>query len=76
MARLNVKPTRGELSKLKDRLALASRGHKLLKDKQDELMRQFIGLVRENHQLRQEVEGSWSIACKNMFWLSQRRMTV
>ncbi|MBG9982247.1 V-type ATP synthase subunit D [Aerococcaceae bacterium DSM 111020] len=56
MAKLNVKPTRGELSKLRDRLALASRGHKLLKDKQDELMRQFILLIRENNELRQRVE--------------------
>lgn len=56
MARLNVNPTRMELSRLKDRLKLASRGHKLLKDKQDELMRQFISLIRENNELRNEVE--------------------
>lgn len=56
MARLNVKPTRGELSKLKQRLKLASRGHKLLKDKQDELMRQFIILIRENNEIRKQVE--------------------
>ncbi|HLR88284.1 MAG TPA: V-type ATP synthase subunit D [Atopostipes sp.] len=56
MARLNVNPTRMELSRLKDRLELASRGHKLLKDKQDELMRQFISLIRENNELRNEVE--------------------
>ena len=43
--RLNVNPTRMELSKLKKRLATATRGHKLLKDKQDELMRQFINLI-------------------------------
>lgn len=53
---LNVNPTRMELSNLKDRLELASRGYKLLKDKQDELMRQFIELVRKNDQLRKEVE--------------------
>ncbi|MBQ6820516.1 MAG: V-type ATP synthase subunit D, partial [Clostridium sp.] len=45
MARLNVNPTRMEMSKLKKRLVTATRGHKLLKDKQDELMRQFINLV-------------------------------
>lgn len=56
MARLNVNPTRMELSNLKDRLDLASRGHKLLKDKQDELMRQFITLIRKNNELRKEVE--------------------
>ncbi|MCZ0701972.1 V/A-type H+-transporting ATPase subunit D [Natronobacillus azotifigens] len=57
MARLNVKPTRMELSNLKDRLSISTRGHKLLKDKQDELMRQFISLIRENNELRDEVEG-------------------
>ncbi|MGY4104338.1 V-type ATP synthase subunit D [Ignavigranum ruoffiae] len=57
MARLNVKPTRGELAKLKQRLKLASRGHKLLKDKQDELMRQFILLIRQNNEIRKQVEG-------------------
>ncbi|WP_067836251.1 V-type ATP synthase subunit D [Amphibacillus sediminis] len=56
MARLDVKPTRMELSNLKDRLAISTRGHKLLKDKQDELMRQFITLIRKNNQLRDEVE--------------------
>ncbi|MEY8462538.1 V-type ATP synthase subunit D [Streptococcus merionis] len=56
MARLNVKPTRMELSRLKDRLKTAVRGHKLLKDKRDELMRRFIELIRENNRLRQEVE--------------------
>ena len=56
MARLNVNPTRMELSKLKKKLASARRGHKLLKDKRDELMRQFMNLIRENRQLRNEVE--------------------
>lgn len=56
MAKLNVNPTRMELANLKDRLSLASRGHKLLKDKQDELMRQFIQMVRHNNELRKEVE--------------------
>lgn len=56
MARLNVKPTRMELSNLKERLKTASRGHKLLKDKRDELMRRFVDLIRENNRLRQEVE--------------------
>ena len=56
MAKLNVNPTRMELSNLKARLATATRGHKLLKDKQDELMRVFIGLIRKNKELRVEVE--------------------
>lgn len=56
MARLNVNPTRMKLSELKSRLETSTRGHKLLKDKQDELMRQFIGLIRKNKQLREEVE--------------------
>ncbi len=56
MARLNVKPTRMELATLKDRLQLSTRGHKLLKDKQDELMRRFITLIKKNNQLRDEVE--------------------
>lgn len=56
MAKLNVNPTRMELSILKDRLKLATRGHKLLKDKQDELMRQFIEIIRKNNELRNTVE--------------------
>ncbi|MBF0700230.1 V-type ATP synthase subunit D [Streptococcus danieliae] len=64
MARLNVKPTRMELNNLKERLKTAKRGHKLLKDKRDELMRRFISLIRENHRLRQEVEQSLSASLK------------
>lgn len=51
-----VNPTRMELTKLKKKLATAMRGHKLLKDKRDELMRQFLDLVRENKALRERVE--------------------
>lgn len=58
MARLNVKPTRMELNILKERLKTATRGHKLLKDKRDELMRRFIEAVRENNRLRQKVEAA------------------
>ncbi|MGT2874828.1 V-type ATP synthase subunit D, partial [Streptococcus gallolyticus subsp. gallolyticus] len=58
MARLNVKPTRMELSNLKERLKTATRGHKLLKDKRDELMRRFVDLIRENNELRKEVEAA------------------
>ncbi|MBN2914459.1 MAG: V-type ATP synthase subunit D [Ruminococcaceae bacterium] len=56
MARLNVNPTRMELTNLKRKLTTARRGHKLLKDKQDELMRRFLDLVRENKELRRKVE--------------------
>ena len=62
MARLNVNPTRMEMSNLKTRLQTASRGHKLLKDKQDELMRRFIDLIRLNKKLRAEVEEELSAA--------------
>ena len=66
MARLNVNPTRMELSKLKKKLVSARRGHKLLKDKRDELMRQFMNLIRENRQLRTEVETAIKEANKYM----------
>ncbi|WP_407370468.1 V-type ATP synthase subunit D [Carnobacterium sp.] len=56
MVKLNVNPTRMELASLKGKLSTANRGHKLLKDKQDELMRQFILLIRKNNELRAEVE--------------------
>ena len=56
MPKLNVNPTRMELTKLKVRMVTAKRGHKLLKDKQDELMRRFILMIRRNKLLREEVE--------------------
>ena len=56
MAVLNVNPTRMELTNLKRKLVTARRGHKLLKDKRDELMRRFMELVRENKALRLKVE--------------------
>lgn len=58
MAILNVNPTRMELSNLKKKLNTSRRGHKLLKDKRDELMRQFMDLVRENQRLRVKVEAA------------------
>ena len=57
MARANVNPTRMELTRLKKELSTASRGHKLLKDKQDEMVRHFMSLIKENRRLRLEVEG-------------------
>lgn len=56
MAVSQVTPTHMELTRLKGKLSTAKRGHKLLKDKRDELIRQFMELVRENMALRKEVE--------------------
>lgn len=58
MATMNVNPTRMELKRLKNRLTTARRGHKLLKDKRDELMKRFLDIVRENKELRAEVEAA------------------
>jgi len=56
MARLNVNPTRMVMTSLKKRLKTATRGHKLMKDKRDELMKRFIDFARENKILRDKVE--------------------
>jgi len=56
MAIIAVNPTRMELTKLKKRLVVARRGHKLLKDKRDELMKKFLDLIRKNKELRVKVE--------------------
>lgn len=65
MASAHVNPTRMELTRQKKRLATATRGHKLLKDKRDELMRRFMELVRENKRLREKVEAGILAANKN-----------
>ena len=70
MAKLRVNPTRMALSELKLRLVTAKRGHKLLKDKQDELMRQFINLIKENKKLRMEVEKELSESFKSFLLAS------
>ena len=69
MANITVNPTRMELTRLKGKLRTAQRGHKLLKDKRDELMKQFLDTVREVKALRAEVEaelmtvhGSFTVA--------------
>ena len=64
MARLNVNPTRMELKKLKARLSTAVRGHKLLKDKSDEMIRRFTILLRETKTLREGVEAELSDVLK------------
>lgn len=56
MAVMRVNPNRMELMRLREQLSVARRGHKLLKDKRDELMRQFISTVKHNQELRAEVE--------------------
>ena len=65
MASAQVNPTRMELSRQKKKLVTATRGHKLLKDKRDELMRQFLELVRENKALREKVEAGIAEANRN-----------
>ena len=78
MARLNVNPTRMELKKLKARLQTATRGHKLLKDKSDEMIRRFTALIKENKRMRAELEaelsdclGKFATACAYFFLRSQ-----
>ena len=63
--RLNVNPTRMQLTRLKRRLATARRGHKLMKDKRDELMKNFLELAKENARLRSEVEEALAVVYKD-----------
>ena len=65
MASKQITPTRMELTRLKKKLTTATRGHKLLKDKRDERMRQFLEKVRENKSLREHVEKGIEAANKN-----------
>lgn len=74
MAVKQVNPTRMELTRLKKKLVTATRGHKLLKDKRDELMRRFLDLVRENKELRERVEKGISSA-NNNFVLARASMS-
>ena len=66
MAKAAITPTRMVLNQLKGRLKTATRGHKLLKDKRDELMRQFLLIIRQNKELRQKVEKGLSEAMAAM----------
>lgn len=70
MTVLNINPTRMNLSLLKKRLSTSTRGHKLLKDKQDELMRQFIDLIKENKRLRGEVERELALSFQDFLLAS------
>ncbi len=74
MAILRVNPTRMELTRLKRRLSVATRGHKLLKDKRDEMVRQFMLLIKRNRELRREVESALSVALSG-FVLARVAMT-
>lgn len=65
MAKGQIIPTRMELSRIKNKLAIARNGHKLLKDKRDELMRQFLIMVKENMELRKKVEAGIKAANSN-----------
>ena len=58
MPEVRVNPTRMEMKKTQARLMTARKGHKLLKDKRDELMKQFLDVVREDKALRERVEAS------------------
>ena len=73
VAATHVNPTRMELTRLKRKLQTALRGHKLLKDKRDELMRQFLELVRENKALREKTEKALHSANQN-FMLARAGM--
>jgi len=75
VAGTQITPTRMELTRFKGKLATARRGHKLLKDKRDELMRQFLTLVRENMELRKHVEAGIKAANKN-FVLARSSMSA
>ena len=74
MATTQVNPTRMELTRLKKKRTTAVRGHKLLKDKRDELMRQFLDLVRENMALRQKVEAG-ILAANTNFVMAKAAMS-
>ena len=73
MAKKQINPTRMELTRLKRKLMTAVRGHKLLKDKLDELMRQFLKLIYVNKTLRGTVEEGLTAAAKN-FMLARAAM--
>ena len=74
MASKAITPTRMELTRLKRKLVTTRRGHKLLKDKRDELMRQFMDMVRQNMELRKKVEEGIARANKN-FVLAKSTMS-
>ena len=74
MAQLQVKPTRMELTNLKKKRKVAARGHKLMKDKRDEMVRRFIAYARRNKELREQVEQKLS-AAMGQFVLARAEMS-
>ena len=74
MAAIQAKPTRMELSNLKKRKTVAVRGHKMMKDKRDELVRRFIIFARRNREMREEVERKLTLAMKS-FVLARASMS-
>lgn len=62
---LRVSATRQELTRLKNRVKMAARGHRLLKDKRDQLMKEFMAIVHENQRLRRELEKRLGAAYKS-----------
>ena len=74
MAAIQYKPTRMELSNLKKRLKTAVRGHKMMEDKRDELVRRFIVLARKNKELREQTEAKMAVAMQN-FVLAKATMS-
>lgn len=68
MAVLQVKPTRMELARLKKRLASSTRGHRLLKDKRDDMIKRFIQLAEKNIELRIRLEEKMKIYTQDLSW--------
>ena len=75
MAQMQVKPTRMELTNLKKKRKVAVRGHKLMKDKRDEMVRRFILYVRRNKELREQVEAKLGAAMQE-FVLARAQMST
>lgn len=78
MALLHVNPTRMALMELKRKSASAKRGHKLLKDKQDGLMQQFLQVIRDAKRLREDIDAKLQRAFRTFIlasaWLSESEL--
>ncbi|HRX14521.1 MAG TPA: V-type ATP synthase subunit D [Eubacteriales bacterium] len=76
MAVMRVNPTRMELKRLKERLKTAVRGHKLLKDKTDEMVRRFVVIAKQNKDLREQVEAELGDALRTFMYAKAMTETV